>query len=151
MRQSLPEKKKVEDIDRARLREPVLTRDQRIVYQNGIALFNRQRFWEAHEAWEEVWRQRTEESRIFFQGIIQAAAGYHLLVERPRTSGAVKNLSKAIGKLDLFPRFFLDLDVEALRKSLVETLEFLGRSDAGSHRDFPPEMIPRLTKARRLQ
>jgi predicted metal-dependent hydrolase len=44
--------------------------------EHGIQLFNSGRFWEAHEAWEEVWMpDRKGPDAGFFKGLIQVAAG----------------------------------------------------------------------------
>jgi len=44
--------------------------------ERGIALFNEGRYWEAHEAWEEVWTlDRRGPERSFYKGLIQVAAG----------------------------------------------------------------------------
>ena len=40
----------------------------------GVALYNAGRFWEAHEAFEAVWRGAGEAERPLWQGLIQAAA-----------------------------------------------------------------------------
>jgi predicted metal-dependent hydrolase len=39
----------------------------------GIACFNRRAFFEAHEVWEEIWREVRGPSRDFYKGLIQAA------------------------------------------------------------------------------
>ena len=33
--------------------------------ERGVALFNQQKFWEAHEAWEDAWKTETGEPRLF--------------------------------------------------------------------------------------
>ncbi|GAC1476185.1 MAG: DUF309 domain-containing protein [Candidatus Dormibacteraceae bacterium] len=44
--------------------------------QHGIDLFNSGRYWEAHEAWEEVWMpDRKAPDASFYKGLIQIAAG----------------------------------------------------------------------------
>ncbi len=109
--------------------EPDLDREEQALFDEGIRLFNARRYWEAHECWEGVWMRREEESRIFFQGIIQAAAGFHLVVERPRPGGARRNLAKALEKLELFQDRFLGVDVPRLRKAIRDALESLDRSN----------------------
>jgi hypothetical protein len=42
--------------------------------RRGVALYNAGRFWEAHEAFEIVWRQSAPPERSLWQGLIQAAA-----------------------------------------------------------------------------
>jgi len=124
---SIP-KKRTSDIRRDDLHEPLLNGEERALYEEGLRLFNARRYWEAHECWEMVWRQRGEDSRIFFQGIIQAAAGFHLVVEKPRPGGASKNLSKALDKLDLFPARFLGIDVALLCDDIRAALKAIDQS-----------------------
>ncbi|MEX2115446.1 MAG: DUF309 domain-containing protein [Bacteroidota bacterium] len=121
-------KKRVAEIRKERLQEPALDRQEQDLFEEGIRLFNARRYWDAHECWESVWRRREEESRIFFQGIIQAAAGFHLVVEKPRPGGASKNLSKALEKLDLFPTWFLGIDVALLRDAIRTALRAIDQS-----------------------
>src|SRR5262249_52383744 len=44
-------------------------------YLAGILLFNRRDFFEAHEAWEDLWMDRAGPEKRFVQGLIQAAVG----------------------------------------------------------------------------
>lgn len=47
-------------------------------YLQGIIEFNRHDFFEAHEVWEDLWRDADPADRAFVQGLIQAAvAVYH--------------------------------------------------------------------------
>jgi predicted metal-dependent hydrolase len=47
------------------------------LYLAGIAHFNVCDFFEAHEAWEELWTEYQGPSRKFYQGLIQAAVALH--------------------------------------------------------------------------
>lgn len=111
-------KKSVRELLSAALTEPALSEAEWTEYERGWQLFNERRFWEAHEAWETVWRHRQEDSRIFFQGIIQLAAAYHLLIVKKRFWGMMRNLDKAEEKLRLFPRSFLRVDVAGLLQAI---------------------------------
>ena len=44
-------------------------------YLTGIVLFNRGDYFEAHEAWEELWMDTAGPDKRFYQGLIQAAVG----------------------------------------------------------------------------
>jgi predicted metal-dependent hydrolase len=44
--------------------------------QKGIDEFNQGLFFECHETLEEIWQEDHGEDRLFYQGIIQIAAGY---------------------------------------------------------------------------
>ncbi|MBI3578738.1 MAG: DUF309 domain-containing protein [Ignavibacteriales bacterium] len=140
----LPHKKKAEEIDRSLLAELHLSSDEWEKYLAGIELFNAHRFWEAHEAWEEVWKHRGEESRIFFQGIIQAAAAYHLVLVKRRHGGARNNFAKSLTKLELFPNQFLGMDVAALREMLAEAKKKVESLGPERMEKFPAELIPVL-------
>ena len=140
-----PRKKRVDEIDRTNLEPPALDEAEWQIFRHGVALFNDGKFWEAHEAWEEVWKGRTEESRIFFQGIIQAAAAYHLIVTRPRYGGARNNIAKALATLELFTGNVLGIDVDELRRAVQQSqrvLEELGEANIGA---FPGDAIPTIT------
>ena len=138
-------KKRVDEIDPSSLREFALTGKQGRIFAEGVELFNRGKFWEAHEAWEHIWREREEASRIFFQGIIQAAAAFHLVFEKPRPAGAKNNCEKALTILELFPVRFLGIDVDELRENLKAILKELRRVDLSKTSDALKGLTPRMS------
>ena len=46
-------------------------------YQVGIRHFNAREFYDAHEVWEDVWRESHGMEKHFLQGLIQAAVALH--------------------------------------------------------------------------
>lgn len=46
-------------------------------YRRGIWLFNAREFYDAHEVWEDVWRESDGMEKRFLQGLIQAAVALH--------------------------------------------------------------------------
>jgi predicted metal-dependent hydrolase len=69
----------------------------------GRAAFDRGEFFEAHELWEDVWRELAGEDRRFVQGLIQIAAGRHHLRNgrsRPGTRLLAKGMEKIAGSAD---------------------------------------------------
>ncbi len=109
-----------------------LTREQEERFADGIRLFNGGSYWESHEAWEDVWREIEGEEKLFVQGLIQAAAAYHLVFTRPRFTGGAKNARKALSKLDLFPTVVWGVKVERVRAELRETLRMIEREGGAS-------------------
>lgn len=97
---------------------PQLSAEDESDHEEGWRLFRAARYWDAHEAWERLWRRRIDsaELRNFVQGLIQLTAGYHLAFEKepPRPAGAIKNLAKAEARLQQHLPRFLELDVAAL-------------------------------------
>ena len=141
-------KKSIREVDITRLQEPSLDENDEALLKHGILLFNKGRFWEAHEAWEELWKRREEESRIFFQGIIQAAAGFHRILEKPLLNGAVRNLDKAMLKLRLFPAEFLGIDVEGLRTAIAVAQRVLTTGGMPDEQGVLEKLRPRIRRGK---
>ena len=76
-----------------------MSREQQEALDRGIDLFNEQRFFEAHEEWEEEWRLMKEgEDKTFFQGLIYAAASF-LHYTRRECTGAAELLIRSLSPL----------------------------------------------------
>jgi predicted metal-dependent hydrolase len=75
----------------------------------GIALFNEQKFWHAHEAWERRWLVAEGDEKLFLQGLIQLAAAYHH-VQRRTYRGGVRLFDAALAKLSRVPDRYLGVD-----------------------------------------
>jgi hypothetical protein len=88
----------------------------------GIALFNAEKFWESHEAWEKIWRRHGEPWRFFVQGLIQVAAAHHQL-RRGIRHGVIKHLKNALAKLDSAPADFAGLALGKFRQDAHDLLQ----------------------------
>jgi predicted metal-dependent hydrolase len=64
----------------------------------GVDLYNGGSFFEAHEAWEEVWLDAENAERDFYQGLIQITAAF-VHVTRNEYPGSVRLLDAGIAKL----------------------------------------------------
>jgi len=109
-------------------------------YEEGIDLFNQGRFFECHEAWEEVWKRSAGAEKLFYQGIIQAAVAI-LHAQRGNLEGAASLHEKARAKLDALPREHMSIALGELRDALRE---FFAVALAGDDRDLPP--TPKLRR-----
>lgn len=78
-------------------------------FRRGIGHFNALEFWEAHEAWEELWLVAETDVVQFLQGLIQVAAAYHH-VKRGTFRGAVRLFDSGLARLARFPERFCGLD-----------------------------------------
>ncbi|HYN21610.1 MAG TPA: DUF309 domain-containing protein [Thermoanaerobaculia bacterium] len=101
--------------------------ERRHLFQQGIDLFNRGRFFEAHETWEEIWRSTTPEPKKFFQGLIQVAAALHQALDLHRTTGPRKTFAKARASLEPYLPVACGLDLESLLESVRLWQEWLER------------------------
>ena len=64
----------------------------------GVSLFNAEKFWHAHEAWERDWLVASGDEKIFLQALIQFAAAYHH-VQRGTFRGAIRLFDSALSKI----------------------------------------------------
>ena len=102
----------------------------------GVDLFNRGYYWEAHEAWEQVWKNYAPQSdeAQFLQSLIQTAAGlikYHVgNAEGVRRLSEV-SLEKMQGLQSKGPLFFgvkLKPWIEEVQKTFAP-VQFLKEND----------------------
>jgi predicted metal-dependent hydrolase len=85
--------------------------------QDGINFFNDGRYFEAHEAWEDLWRETRGPLRFFYQGLVQAAVGLHHL-SKGNLNGSMAQLRKSISKLEQYPERFCQIDNGSLLNEL---------------------------------
>jgi hypothetical protein len=109
----------------------------------GIALFDEQLFWEAHEAWEDAWMVEEGDARVFLQGLIQVAAGYYKATVQDQPNGCVKLLGSGLAKLRLVPDGFGGMRLGAFVAGVERTLEAARRWQAGGER-VDAARLPRL-------
>lgn len=69
--------------------------DPRILFQQGIDLFNRREFFECHEVLEEVWTPTKQPDRWFLQSLIHFAVGFYHHRNK-NYIGATRQLRKGI-------------------------------------------------------
>jgi uncharacterized protein len=92
--------------------------------EEGINLFNTGRYFDAHEAWEDLWRESGGPLRLFYQALVQAAVGMHHLSNN-NPIGARLQLSKSLEKLQQYPEQFCGLDNAKFITDLQITLATL--------------------------
>lgn len=112
-------------------------------FAEGVVLFNTKKFWEAHEAWEEIWQSHPEDGRFFIQGLIQLAAAYHQL-QRKIYRGFAIHLERAQERLVLFPDTFLGIDVKALREAVDPWLQQISKQDRSAEENFSGARAPKI-------
>ena len=79
-----------------------MNREQHEAFRRGLGEFNAERFFEAHEVWEEVWLASAEPEKRFLQGIIQIAAAFHHY-QRGNLLGTRSLLEAGLNRLRDFP------------------------------------------------
>lgn len=94
---------------------------------DGFRLFNSQRYFEAHEALEDVWLEASGDRKTVLQGLIQVAAAFHHH-SRGNRAGFRSLLAKGCSKLEHFGTEFEGIDLAVLRAQLQTWQEHLHSS-----------------------
>jgi SAM-dependent methyltransferase len=105
----------------------------RAAFDAGARRFDAGAFWDAHEAWEEHWKEATDpDERLALQGLIQIAAALHKLVVSKSPESAERLFAKGLAKLDALPREF-EIDLAAFRDEVRAYAQAVaeGRFDGG--------------------
>ncbi len=113
-------------------------------YLAGILFFNERDFFEAHEAWEDLWSESHGQERRFYQGLIQAAVGlFHF--GNGNLGGAVKQYRSSYDYMKTCGSPFLGLDVDDFWRQMARCFEPLLGTTAPDRSVRPdPELLPTL-------
>ncbi len=79
-----------------------LLKDRRFL--EGLSLFRSGKYFEAHEEWEDLWRDMANDDplRDFVRGMIMLAAAYHKLLFHGNMKGALGLFRKAFKRLESY-------------------------------------------------
>lgn len=97
-------------------------------YHRGIRLFNAREFYDAHEVWEDVWREADGIEKRFLQGLIQAAVALHHH-STGNLVGACSLMERGRKNLAACPQEFGGIHVNALLESLGQWRAALARGE----------------------
>ena len=85
-------------------------------FLRGARLHEEGAFWDAHEAWEGLWREAEDgDTRLLLQGFIQITAAFHKLHVQHDADAALRLLDRGLEKLDRLPATHDGVDVGAFR------------------------------------
>ena len=139
-------KKSLSELDLSTITQITLSAEDEKQFEKGIALFNAEKFWEAHEAWEEIWMRHPEDGRFFIQGLIQLAAGYHQL-RRKIYRGFVIHLRRAQERFVLFPGNFLGVNVRDLLSAIDSSLSAINAKENSDEAESPRMIFPEIERS----
>lgn len=113
-------------------------RYKRETFERGITCFNCGQFFECHELLEEIWLAEAPGEKLFYQGLIQVAAGFHHY-QRGNLDGAHSLIRQGAEKLAAYPPKHDRIDLAGLRAALLPWLESLSRGQQPT--DLAPPRI----------
>ena len=156
MKNPHPRKKRPEQINRAPLKgleklQPDDSGDPDLLVEigevirsekflEGVHLFNKGYHWEAHEAWEDVWRDQEGDAKAYVQAFLQMADAYSFL-KLSKAGSAKYLLEKAVEKLLEFEHLDSGMPLTPLIDSMRSALRAMA-SSAGNGGPHPNGAAP---------
>lgn len=116
--------------------DDVLLSDPR--WSVAVGLFNQRAWYQAHDAFEDLWQETIGPDRPLLQALVQIAVA-HVHLERGNRRGATVLLGEALGRLAPCDNGTLGLDLQALKACISTRLQILQRG--GDPVDVP---LPQL-------
>ena len=91
---------------------------------NALNLFNNQKWYEAHDAFEDIWNTLDGDERQVIQGILQVSVSqFHL--SKGNLNGATILLGEGLGRIKNRTNINLGIDLKSFCKCLEELLRKL--------------------------
>ena len=115
--------------------------------ERGRALFNSGRYFEAHEAWEDAWREEKGDVRRTLHGLIQIAAGYHKATKQNQPSGCARLLEAGLEKLADVQADSCGLSLGDFRPAITRAAAEARRWQAGERTRLDREFLVELKRA----
>ena len=109
----------------------------------AVRTYNAGHYLEAHELFELIWMRQGGARKIFYQGLVHLAMGFHYLVAGDFDRASAK-LQRAAELLQDFAVDFLGFDVGTLRGSVALCRHRLAELGASSIMRFDRGLIPPL-------
>ena len=104
--------------------------------QEAIDLFNNQEWYEAHDAFEDIWNDLVGDERQIIQGILQVSVSqFHL--NKGNVNGAMILLGEGLGRIRNRVSDDLEIDLILLCRSLESLLNKLHTKEPLNQSDVP--------------
>jgi predicted metal-dependent hydrolase len=113
-------------------------------YLAGVLFFNRQDFFEAHEAWESIWLAEAGPEKKFYQALIQAAVAlYHF--GNGNVRGARKLYHSSRNYMEAYGSPYLGLDTASFWRQMERCFAALLASEEPDRSiELDEELIPTI-------
>ena len=104
--------------------------------QEAVDLFNNQKWYEAHDAFEDIWNDLVGEERQIVQGILQVSVSqFHL--NKGNLNGAMILIGEGLGRIRNRASEDLEIDLKQLCRSLESILSKLHSKTPLNQNDVP--------------
>ena len=105
-------------------------------FLNALNLFNNQKWYEAHDAFEDIWNTLDGDERQIIQGILQVSVSqFHL--SKGNINGATILLGEGLGRIKNRTNINLGIDLVSFCKCLEDLLKKLQYREELNENDKP--------------
>jgi hypothetical protein len=116
-------------------------------FDRGLEAYARGEYFEAHELWEELWRDEADAGdKRYLQGLIQVAAAMHKIAVHRQPRPATRLLARALAKLRDAPPEHLGVDMARLLRDGDAALRALRDIAADGGDRLDPALVPRIER-----
>jgi len=100
--------------------------DERItkekLIEDGKFYFNNERFWECHEAFEDVWKQTSGDEKELVNGLILVAAGL-VHYQKDENSVCISIFNRALKLLKGKSGLYNEINIDSVKSNVVNMIE----------------------------
>ena len=112
------------------------TNNFKVSFKDALNLFNNQKWYEAHDAFEDIWNNLDGDERQIIQGILQVSVSqFHL--SKGNLNGATILLGEGLGRIKTRTNINLGIDLESFCKCLESLLKKLQYREDLTENDKP--------------
>ena len=129
--------------------EPRVPPPERPEFALALRLHNEGEYYEAHEAWEQIWiDEENDDWRLFVQGLIQVTSAFHKLFVQREPRGGSRLLERGLEKLDKFPPDYLGIALGPFREGARACIPRMAALEPKSPLidQFDRSVVPRLRR-----
>ena len=106
------------------------------IFLDALNLFNNQKWYEAHDAFEDIWNTLDGDKRQIIQGILQVSVSqFHL--SKGNLNGATILMGEGLGRIKNRTYIDLGIDLDSFCQSLEKLLKKLQYSEELNDDDKP--------------
>jgi len=108
--------------------------------REGLMLFNKGKYFKAHEELEAAWKEEKGKIRELYQGILEAGVTY-LHITRGNYAGAIKVYGRSMRWLRQWPEICRGVEVGKLRNDLDAAIEEVRRLGETRIHEFNRDLL----------
>ena len=111
------------------------------LFLEGVDLFNRKSFYDAHESWESLWTEYHLDDALLIQGLIQLSVAYFHITNL-NLKGSKNLFNKCIPKLEKYRENLRGIDINEIIYTAELALHKINSID--NTNDFDWGLVPKI-------